>query len=172
MKKKFKLNEVKKMLYQGHGIQNTNDCDVWTVLLDDEGHFWRFDSNDIKNSYYRLEAEEVFPFTDVFVNFLTNEERDIEYKDIDSVQKMLPYEEQLASLAEECTELAQAALKLRRAWNGENPTPKSEEECRANLIEEVCDVMNCFYVLGVPFCKNPEKFKRWVKRLKKRDEDK
>ena len=35
----------------------------------------------------------------------------------------------LEGLAEECCELAQAALKLIRATDGENPTPVSEEEC-------------------------------------------
>lgn len=37
----------------------------------------------------------------------------------------LPREEILAQLAEEASELAQAALKLRRALNGTNPTPKA-----------------------------------------------
>ena len=39
----------------------------------------------------------------------------------------LSREELLAQLAEECSEAAQAALKLRRAGSGENPTPVSEE---------------------------------------------
>lgn len=40
----------------------------------------------------------------------------------------LSREELLAQLAEECSEAAQAALKLRRAGSGENPTPVSEED--------------------------------------------
>ena len=41
--------------------------------------------------------------------------------------------------------LGKAALKLRRVLDGRNPTPKTEEEARADLIEEVADVYN---VLG------------------------
>lgn len=52
------------------------------------------------------------------------------------VSDILPKTEILAQLAEEASELAQAALKLRRALDGTNPTPKSVEECEANLIEE------------------------------------
>nr|DAG20119.1 MAG TPA: hypothetical protein [Caudoviricetes sp.] len=46
----------------------------------------------------------------------------------------------MAQLAEEASELAQAALKLRRALDGTSPTPKSVAECEANLIEEWADV--------------------------------
>lgn len=53
----------------------------------------------------------------------------------------LPREELLAQLAEECSEAAQAALKLRRAGSGENPTPVSEEDAFHKLIEELADVM-------------------------------
>ena len=56
------------------------------------------------------------------------------------VSDILPKTEILAQLAEEASELAQAALKLRRALDGTNPTPKSVEECEANLIEEWADV--------------------------------
>ena len=45
--------------------------------------------------------------------------------------------EVLAQLAEECTELAQAALKLRRALDGKNPTPNTEEERRRALLEDI-----------------------------------
>ncbi len=55
----------------------------------------------------------------------------------------LSREELLAqlALAEECPEAAQAALKLRRAGSGENPTPVSEEDAFHKLIEELADVM-------------------------------
>ena len=46
----------------------------------------------------------------------------------------------LEQLAEECSELAQASLKYARLLRGENPTPKTEEECREALVEEVADV--------------------------------
>ena len=44
----------------------------------------------------------------------------------------------LRQLAEECTELAQAALKLIRARRKE--TPMREDEAKEHLIEEVADV--------------------------------
>ncbi len=46
----------------------------------------------------------------------------------DAVFNLLPEEELLAQLAEECSEAAKAALKLRRARDGVNPTSVSEEE--------------------------------------------
>ena len=59
------------------------------------------------------------------------------------VSDILPDTEILAQLAEEASELAQAALKLRRALDGTNPTPKSVAECEANLTEEIADVNLC-----------------------------
>lgn len=50
--------------------------------------------------------------------------------------------EMLCQLAEEAAELSQAALKLRRALTGINPTPVTAEEARANLVEEIADVYN------------------------------
>lgn len=42
--------------------------------------------------------------------------------------------------AEECTELAQAALKVARILRAENPTPVTLAKARQNLIEEMSDV--------------------------------
>lgn len=53
----------------------------------------------------------------------------------------------LEQLAEECSELAQAALKLTRVKRGENPTPKTEEECVQALLEEMADVHLCMGVV-------------------------
>ena len=50
--------------------------------------------------------------------------------------------EMLSQLAEECCELGQAALKLRRILDGRNPTPRTEEEVRPNLVEEYADIQN------------------------------
>ena len=58
------------------------------------------------------------------------------------VSDILPKTEILAQLAEEASELAQAALKPRRALDGTNPTPKSVAECEANLMEEFADINN------------------------------
>ena len=49
----------------------------------------------------------------------------------------------LEQLAEECSELAQASLKYARLLRGENPTPKSERQCVADMTEEVADVNLC-----------------------------
>lgn len=52
------------------------------------------------------------------------------------VSEILPPTEILAQMSEEYSEGAQAALKLRRALDGTNPTPKTIEECWENLKEE------------------------------------
>lgn len=44
----------------------------------------------------------------------------------------------LRQLAEECNELAQAALKLIRVWHKE--TPMREDEAYEHLVEEIADV--------------------------------
>lgn len=87
------------------------------------------------------------------------------------IMEYLGESEMLSQLAEECCELGQAALKLRRVLDKKNPTPVTEEEARANLVEEAADVYN---VLG--FLLNAEdhintyniiqkKKTRWVGRL-------
>lgn len=94
------------------------------------------------------------------------------------ISDYLPKTEILSQLAEEASELSQAALKLRRALDGNNPTPKSVEECEQNFVEEYADVLLCIYALfeskeyglekftneAVSFVGN--KKERWLKRLK------
>ena len=53
----------------------------------------------------------------------------------------------LEQLAEECTELAHAALKLSRILRAENPTPETEALARAKVFEEMADVIVCKGVL-------------------------
>lgn len=53
----------------------------------------------------------------------------------------------LEQLAEECTELAHAALKLARINRGGNPTPMDFEDAYKYLIEELADVRACVNVL-------------------------
>jgi NTP pyrophosphatase (non-canonical NTP hydrolase) len=53
----------------------------------------------------------------------------------------LPLTELLAGLSEECCELGQAALKLRRVFDGGNPTPMTEENAIYNFEEEIADVL-------------------------------
>lgn len=64
----------------------------------------------------------------------------------EKIKQRLPQDELLAQLAEECSELSQAALKLRRALTGINPTPVTVDEARKSLVEEAADVYN---VLGL-----------------------
>lgn len=80
--------------------------------------------------------------------------------------------ELLCQLAEEAAELAQAALKERRALEDDNPTPVSYTDAHANLLEEVADV---YVSLGellslldweVVAHTRAEKEKRWIERLK------
>lgn len=47
----------------------------------------------------------------------------------------------LELLAEECAELAHAALKLARLERGENPTPALPKECQEKIFEEIADVL-------------------------------
>ena len=56
-------------------------------------------------------------------------------------------EELLAAAAEEATELAQAALKLRRAYSGKNYTPNTDYMCLKNIAEEIADLELCVDVL-------------------------
>lgn len=55
----------------------------------------------------------------------------------------------LEQLAEECTELAQAALKESRRIRGENPTPKTADDCMEAIQEELADVLVCIREIGV-----------------------
>lgn len=93
------------------------------------------------------------------------------------VSDILPKTEILAQLAEEASELAQAALKLRRALDGTNPTPKSVEECRSAFEEEHADVVNCIIALDmddVTFDRmrkmQYEKEVRWLSRLEAKEQ--
>lgn len=79
----------------------------------------------------------------------------------------LPETELLAGLAEEATELAQAALKLRRVLDGTNPTPVSEEDARRALQEEVDDVQIYELALNLTWSIKGLRSKtaRWQERL-------
>lgn len=60
--------------------------------------------------------------------------------DMEYITSRLSREDILCQLAEEAAELAQAALKLRRAITGTNPTPVSENDVKHTLNEEIVDV--------------------------------
>ena len=87
----------------------------------------------------------------------------------EKIKGLLGEAEVLAQLAEECAELAQAALKLRRALDGKNPTPNTEEERRRALLEEYTDVIHCALVLDLDQIR--KKTERWMRRLGIRNGD-
>lgn len=73
----------------------------------------------------------------------------------------------LMQFAEECTEAAQAALKVARILDGTNPTPTTIGEARENLREELGDVLNAAAVLGIEPKKEERERKslRWWSRI-------
>ena len=89
------------------------------------------------------------------------------------IRSKVPAAELLAQLAEEATELAHAALKLRRTIASENPTPVSFDDAYHALLEELADtallanVYGIFNSDGKEFMCNVErsKLQRWVERL-------
>jgi NTP pyrophosphatase (non-canonical NTP hydrolase) len=70
-------------------------------------------------------------------------------------------------LAEECVELAHAALKLARIKRGENPTPVSAKEAMDAVMEEYTDLRLVAYVLEMGWDVEvfEQKLLRWHKRL-------
>lgn len=80
--------------------------------------------------------------------------------------------ELLAGLAEEAAELAQAALKYRRALTGVNPTPISKEEAYGKLLAEIADVQLYESMLDIDWLIvddiKDEKAERWVQRLEQK----
>lgn len=90
------------------------------------------------------------------------------------VCKYLPDVELLCQLAEEANELAQAALKLRRAIDGTNWTPKTLQECKDALAVEIADVENALAALDFGttlldydkvWVTRGGKMRRWAERL-------
>lgn len=72
----------------------------------------------------------------------------------------------LEQLAEESTELAQAALKMARILRRENPTPADPMKVKQNLNEEFTDVCQCACELDLNFdlAQAQEKEFRFMKR--------
>lgn len=73
----------------------------------------------------------------------------------------------LELLAEECTELAHAALKKARILRKENYTPDDVTEVDKNLVEELSDVFLCAVIVGLEPNDDilEQKSKRWVERI-------
>lgn len=94
-------------------------------------------------------------------------------KNLEIVRNKLDSRALLEALAEEAAELSQAALKLIRAKGlSGNPTPISDEEVEAKVLEELADVQNCINVTGLLKKHSgkvnmiaEQKMQRWVERL-------
>lgn len=95
--------------------------------------------------------------------------------DIEYICDCLSEAELLAQLAEEATELAHAALKLRRTLSNDNPTPVNHDDALKNMIGEFADVALCAAVLGMDeYTADMEKIaeskaSRWAQRLESAD---
>lgn len=97
---------------------------------------------------------------------------------INTIRRYLDEPELLTQLAEEATELAHAALKLRRAYTGTNPTPVSTEDAYDKLLEEVADLEVCIAVLDYVGDHDTEivrrtaidKLHRWAERLTEKND--
>ncbi len=95
---------------------------------------------------------------------------------IDVIREMMPLAEVMTQLAEEASELAQAALKFRRTLSNSNPTPVTRHEAETILLEEIADVKLCLHVAGFEAVRHKiqvnrtitEKAERWMKRLMER----
>ncbi|MBQ8382027.1 MAG: hypothetical protein IJX47_02350 [Clostridia bacterium] len=95
------------------------------------------------------------------------------HETIQEIRKMISEEDMLCQLAEECAELAQAALKLRRAVTQTNPTTVTNFEAIVNLQEEAADVLLCLRVLPATAASGRivdsvifSKADRWLNRLR------
>ena len=99
--------------------------------------------------------------------------------DIEYIAANLSDEDILCQIAEEAAELAQAALKLRRAITQTNPTPVSDEEAVDSIIEEYADTIGAFEIWAAK-CGGDgvrlvgadigeiidKKYSRWARRIK------
>lgn len=95
--------------------------------------------------------------------------------DLAYIRARLPREELLAQLAEEGAELTHAALKLRRALDGTNPTPVIIPDAVSALMEEVSDVLLLISLLSLDQDKGDIqatmdfKLSRWRGRLQEKE---
>lgn len=71
-------------------------------------------------------------------------------EDYAAVASIMPVRDRLIQLAEECSELAQAALKVVRTLpSSMNPTPVRSDDAMANMYEEFGDVLMCADLCGL-----------------------
>ncbi len=92
-----------------------------------------------------------------------------EIDDRQLVSSLLSEPAKYEQLAEEASELAQAALKVARIIRNENPTPVTIEQAKSHLVEEYTDALLAAETLDIRKDEKiaKEKISRWVKRLSK-----
>lgn len=96
------------------------------------------------------------------------------YECAKSIKEKLPPEDLYLQLAEEAAELSQAANKMARKLNDNNPTPKSEKDIYNNVVEEYTDVV---LVASTILEMEPDelignyKLYRWNKRLEEKENE-
>lgn len=83
------------------------------------------------------------------------------------IKKYIPKAALYEQLAEEASELSQAALKYARYIRKENYTNKTQSECEECIREEFSDVINCANVLGLQYSEEIIDYKlfRWKQRI-------
>lgn len=80
---------------------------------------------------------------------MNNDHKYINQDQLQYVIDSMPQNELLCQLAEEASEMAHAALKLRRVYDQTNPTPVSEEDALKNMYEEIADIWLTLKALGL-----------------------
>ena len=91
---------------------------------------------------------------------------------VNYIKERVPMPDLYEQLAEEAAELSQAANKMARYLRGVNPTPKTEQEVRSNLVEEYTDVVNvACNILDIhpDWLVSDYKLYRWAKRLEEKE---
>ena len=85
----------------------------------------------------------------------------------DNVINLIGEEAMWLQLAEEASELSQAACKMARYLHGTNPVAKSETLIRSDIVEEFSDVINCARHLAIPIHEGLSDYKnsRWMHRI-------
>lgn len=83
------------------------------------------------------------------------------------IAKYTPKAALYEQLAEEASELSQAAIKCARCIRKESYTSRTMEECEQNLIEELSDVKCCADALQISHSDEIVKYKtfRWKQRI-------
>ena len=92
-------------------------------------------------------------------------------KKVETMLKQIGAPAMFEMLAEECTELSHAALKMARILRNENPTPKTKHEVWEQIIEEASDVGLCMDQLGIEPDQKiiEEKTRRFHKRMEEKE---